>query len=61
MLPATSELVRRYSVIGAALDSYEADMKEIWMKQNVSVTGCRSYVRYAECLRYTVTYSVSHV
>jgi dynein heavy chain len=35
-LPATSELLRRYSVVSAALVNYEADMKETWMKQNVS-------------------------
>jgi hypothetical protein len=35
-LPATSELLRRYSIVSAALASYEADMKETWMKQNVS-------------------------
>jgi len=36
-LPATSELLRRYSVVAAALVSYEADMKDTWMKQKVSI------------------------
>lgn len=35
-LSATSELLRRYSVVSAALVNYEADMKGTWMKQNVS-------------------------
>jgi hypothetical protein len=35
-LPATSELLRHYSTVGTALVNYEADMKETWMKQNVS-------------------------
>jgi hypothetical protein len=36
-LPATSELLRHYSIVGTALVNYEADMKETWMKQNVSL------------------------
>jgi hypothetical protein len=36
-LPATSELLRHYNIVGTALVNYEADMKEMWMKQNVSL------------------------
>jgi hypothetical protein len=36
-LPATSELLRRYSVVGATLVSYEADLKDKWMKQKASI------------------------
>jgi hypothetical protein len=35
-LPATSELLRRYSVVSATLVSYEADLKDTWMKQKVA-------------------------
>jgi hypothetical protein len=36
-LPATSELLRHYSTVATALINYEADLKETWMKQNVSL------------------------
>jgi hypothetical protein len=36
-LPAASELLRHYSIVGTALVNYEADMKETWMKQNVNL------------------------
>jgi hypothetical protein len=50
-LPATSELLRRYSVVTAALVNYETDMKETWMKQNVSfhyyvLSGVNSSIMY---------------
>lgn len=38
-LPLTSEVLRRYNVVSTALVNYEAEMKDTWMKQNVSTVS----------------------
>lgn len=36
-LPATSDLLRKYTSVKTTLETYENDMKALWINQNVSI------------------------